>query len=456
MLPLYNSSTPSLRRPRKAFTHHSQNNKRSPYATLLLIFSLAFISLYVLGLCYFGYTQAEQYQVPDAHNLESLPPTTAAAAAAADAKPFPTTKPPIKLAALAPSSLPLPHPPKPVDPIYLNDNYWFHRHPTFSTFTQADLNTEKKVFVDEVSTKTQVVVLLGMHRSGTSLLGGLLHHALKLPVGPDDTLIGPAFDNKKGFFENVNIVLQNDDLMRIQRQDYGNVLTFSPVKAAKDVLALASPINDLPKNFNFNKGRKALRLYREYSTIMQKDPRMCITLPAWYPFMRKPPAVIFTYRHPLEVAYSMHTRAPAQFKLARVLDLWIRYNRAAIENTEGLCTVYTSASRVMEDPLREVTRIRDELKDTCKVEKLLEGAVDEKIVTDWVDASLKHEKSAENTVTESGLRGCTWPVWHNTDTTQLEKQRKHDDAVYSVAMQVFCDLESGAAFEKGYEWPKNY
>ena len=62
------------------------------------------------------------------------------------------------------------------------------------------------------------LVVLGMHRSGTSLLGGLLVRC-GLFVGARRDLIWGADpnDNKKGFFERSDVVLQNDWLLRDQK-----------------------------------------------------------------------------------------------------------------------------------------------------------------------------------------------------------------------------------------------
>jgi hypothetical protein len=62
------------------------------------------------------------------------------------------------------------------------------------------------------------VVVLGMHRSGTSLLAGLLFRA-GLWVGERRDLIwgADAADNSKGFYERTDIVLQNDALMKLQK-----------------------------------------------------------------------------------------------------------------------------------------------------------------------------------------------------------------------------------------------
>lgn len=47
-------------------------------------------------------------------------------------------------------------------------------------------------------------IVLGMHRSGTSMLSGLLVTGCGYQVGKSSDLIGASFDNEKGFFERVS------------------------------------------------------------------------------------------------------------------------------------------------------------------------------------------------------------------------------------------------------------
>jgi hypothetical protein len=139
-----------------------------------------------------------------------------------------------------------------------------------------------------------------------------------------------------------------------------------------------------------------------------------------------------------------------------VLRLWIQYNKSAIEASRGLCTVRTTAERVYGDALYEVSRIRDELVAECGVEgsAIKIEPVDEKFVAEWVDKKLLHEKAGGSEVRHAGLRGCEWPAWKST--ADIDKQRQNDERMYEISMQVFCDLESGLAFEEGYEWPQNF
>lgn len=60
------------------------------------------------------------------------------------------------------------------------------------------------------------VVVLGMHRLGTSMVTGLLQ-AMGLSLGEPGTLLrGKEGENDKGFFERLQVVIQNDELMEEQ------------------------------------------------------------------------------------------------------------------------------------------------------------------------------------------------------------------------------------------------
>jgi hypothetical protein len=113
-------------------------------------------------------------------------------------------------------------------------------------------------------------VVLGMHRSGTSMLAGLLVTGMGYKTG--GPLIGSAFDNEKGFFELLGIVLQNDELMKAQRTDWdSNVLAYNGERGLEDRKS---------GKVKFHKGDRALKFLNnpDNGPWLQKDPRMCITL----------------------------------------------------------------------------------------------------------------------------------------------------------------------------------
>mmetsp|Transcript_7542 Transcript_7542/g.16350 ORF Transcript_7542/g.16350 Transcript_7542/m.16350 type:complete len:378 (-) Transcript_7542:853-1986(-) len=175
------------------------------------------------------------------------------------------------------------------------------------------------------------VVVIGMHRSGTSLLAGLLVKGMRYQVGPKRLLIQPAADNVKGFYERLDAVLQNDQFLSNQGMSWNaGVVNYDYKKALKAYR---------DKEISFVEGEKALSFFNneENEPWLQKDPRMCITLRTWLDLFNREPVALFTYRHPLEVANSLQKRE--NFKISHGLRLWIVYNVRAVQNSANLCRV---------------------------------------------------------------------------------------------------------------------
>jgi hypothetical protein len=203
------------------------------------------------------------------------------------------------------------------------------------------------------------------------------------------------------------------------------------------------------------RGDKALAFLNnvENSPWLQKDPRMCITLKTWLPFLTSEPAVVFTYRDPLEVANSLNKREKG-LSVETGLRLWIVYNMRAIQNSAGLCIVYTSNVAILSDPLHEVERISDELTTKCGVPSAPRKITQEE-VDQFVDPNLQHNKnSAKNSgkavIAEyAGCQVYEYDTSTPTGTPAFERELK----MYLMATKIQCDFQSGDAYKEGYEWP---
>ena len=297
------------------------------------------------------------------------------------------------------------------------------------------------------SSKSPGVIVLGMHRSGTSMLSGLLVNGVGYKVG--GPLIGAAFDNEKGFFERVDVVLQNDEFFKAQRIWWAaGVKEYDADKAYQHYQ---------DGTVTFQQGRVGLAFLDnpDNAPYLQKDPRMCITLPTWLRILHHTPAVIFTYRHPLEVAKSLLKREQG-FSLERGLRLWIVYNMRAIQNSAKLCRVLSSNDRILENPLQEVQRIADEVTSQCGVpappNRLTQDQVDR-----FVDPNLQHNKRQlqKEQLTKRVLKdydGCLIREYDSTVTNTHQKER--EQTLYMTAMTIYCDLESGKAYKPNYQWPE--
>jgi len=290
-------------------------------------------------------------------------------------------------------------------------------------------------------------MILGMHRSGTSMLGGLLHRSAGYIVG--GPLIGSSFDNEMGFFERIDIVLQNDEFMNRQKISWvSNVVSYDWEQALKDKESGA---------VTFDEGSRGLPFLNDPKNApwMQKDPRMCITLKTWLKLMNDEPAIVFTYRHPLEVAHSINKRDDS-IAIETGLRLWIVYNMRAIQNSRGLCMVKSSNEAILGDPLGEVQRIADELTSKCVVPAPPNRITQEEI-DKFIDPKLQHNKKKATTgqeVIETYNDGkCNIHSYISKEEEGTPTyEREH--GLYLKAMRIYCDFQSGAAYEEDYVWPK--
>lgn len=292
-------------------------------------------------------------------------------------------------------------------------------------------------------------MVLGMHRSGTSMLSGLLVEGFGYTVG--GPLIPPGFDNEKGFFELLPAVLQNDVWMYDQRinwaanvgkYDFEHALEATKKGDVETVrLTNALKVLNNPKN----------------TPWLQKDPRMCITLKTWLPYLNTKPAILFTYRHPLEVAMSLHKRE-AGFTITRGLRLWMLYNIGAVQNSADLCRVYSSNTAVLANPMKEINRIVDELTSKCGLVPS-PSKITKEIIDGFVDPELQHNKKEldakqKNRKVLVKHGDCEVREFDSllkiTDVSNKEREMK----MYLMAMKVYCDFESGEAYKSDYEWPE--
>lgn len=303
---------------------------------------------------------------------------------------------------------------------------------------------------DPTITKRDGFMVLGMHRSGTSMLSGLLVSGMEYNVG--EPLIGAAADNEKGFFELLPVVLQNDEFLRKQHMYWGaGVVNYDYEKAIK---------MQESKELDFKEGKKALAFLNDPANApyLQKDPRMCITMRTWLPLLDNEPAAVFTYRHPLEVAMSLEKRDDS-FDLEHGLRIWIAYNMRAIQNmaAAGLCRVYSSNEAILADPLKEVRRITDDLVNVCNVPEP-PNELTQSVVDNFIDPKLLHNKknreadASKHKVLVTHGKDCEvreYDSEYEVGTMHHEREMK----MYQNAMKVYCDLKSGEAYKEDYQWP---
>ncbi len=184
---------------------------------------------------------------------------------------------------------------------------------------------------------------------------------------------------------------------------------------------------------------------------------MCIALPTWLKLLDDEPAIVFTYRHPLEVAMSLKKR-DSRFHLEHGLRLWIVYNMRAIQNSARLCRVFSTNEAVMKDPATEVQRIKNQLTDGCNVIPPPKSLIPQKVVDSFIDPNLQHNskerKDEEKTsrILKDFGDGCVAREF-DSEFERGSFEHQSEKEMFLMAMQIFCDFETGKAYEEDYEWP---
>jgi len=190
------------------------------------------------------------------------------------------------------------------------------------------------------------VVVLGMHRSGTSVVARIIN-LLGLPLCRDDDILsGP--ENPTGYWESGSLVKFNDRLLKV----FGGSWVFPA--------AMSRNWESAPSVVAFR--GEGMRVFREAypnEEWVWKDPRACLTLPFWRTVWKDAPVVVFVSREPLEIYLSLRKRDG--LGRAHCIALWERYARSALLGAHGLPMVTISYDQLMKDTLRAVSNLRDDL-----------------------------------------------------------------------------------------------
>ena len=214
------------------------------------------------------------------------------------------------------------------------------------------------------------ICIIGMHRSGTSMIARLLN-LCGLDLGPPDELLGPHESNPLGHFENQGFLKINDALLAHfggswdnppqLKEGWENDASLEPM--VQEARAL---INNLSKNTCWG----------------WKEPRTTILLPFWKSLMPDLRFVV-CIRSPLEVAKSLEQRD--RMPIEKGIYLWNQYMRSAIRDTEGCPRIFTFYEDFFENSAAEIGR----LAEFCD----LKTPEDPSSLYQTVARELKHHKS---------------------------------------------------------------
>lgn len=167
----------------------------------------------------------------------------------------------------------------------------------------------------------QPVLVLGMHRSGTSFLASFLQ---SLGVFLGEHLVGARRGNPRGHFEDEAVLEFHQKALAARLDPEGWLFDEGMMRQ--------SPLHFEPTPEEYRAARELLEGRRRAGWWGWKEPRTCLFLPFWQgqmPHLRG----IIVYRHPLEVHLSMLRRVHWDLSLfpGQVLRSYSLYNEPLIE-----------------------------------------------------------------------------------------------------------------------------
>ena len=266
------------------------------------------------------------------------------------------------------------------------------------------------------------LLVLGMHRSGTSAITGALRLCGAWP-GDEADLTEANAENPSGFWERRDVRQVCDRLLQSAGADWWKISSFEP--------------DAIPHAILIEQRRKFAEIVSELgqrAAWVVKEPRLCLLLPALRDQIANPVCILI-YRNPLEVARSLQARNG--FGISAGLALWEAYNRRALSASENLPRVLVSHEALMLHPVGTVDGL---LKGLGELAVANLERPDEDLLTSFINPVL-YRRRATDEETEEFLSPPQRMLWQMLSSEQV----RHDSefAVLSrVARQNLLNLES--------------
>ena len=184
------------------------------------------------------------------------------------------------------------------------------------------------------------LVVVGMHRSGTSAVTGAIGALGFNMVRANDRL--SPHDSNPEHWESLSILLHNDAILA----HFGGTWDAPP---------------QLPEGWETTAGlpdrSEALELlaaaYPDPGPSVWKDPRVCLLLPYWREVLHAPMAAVLVWRDPIAVARSLRHRDGSPIPYG--VSLWERYNRSALANLPDTDVYVLDYDAMVDDPAESLT-----------------------------------------------------------------------------------------------------
>lgn len=199
-----------------------------------------------------------------------------------------------------------------------------------------------------------VVLVMGMHRSGTSLLTAMLQ-SLGGWLGPKNRLAAARRDNPLGFYEQIDFVAINDDLLASAQAGWDAPPESNPFTLAgqinPDAVGATQRANCLMRGLLRTAPANA-------NGVVVKDPRVSLVAEYWFNIIHSVRPVIII-RSPDEVARSLNARGDNSIQGG--YRLWLQYQERLLKLKFPVPPILVRQSELVADPAKVLTDLASQL-----------------------------------------------------------------------------------------------
>ncbi len=221
--------------------------------------------------------------------------------------------------------------------------------------------------------------VLGMHRSGTSAMIGVLTKCLKIYNNHKDHHWGD--DNVKGGFEHKYLVDVNEKILGTMNTGWSDE---KPLDDGWYNSPMMHSFSDIITNI-------LVEDCTHHDLVTMKDPRVCILLPLYIRALKKSdidPLFLIINRDDIEVANSLQKRNGMEIE--KGLKLCEKYKQGIEDWTEGFDTLKLDFNDLIKNPVG----CTDKLISTFNLDIDFDETMRDSVI-DWIDPDLKHHNIKE-------------------------------------------------------------
>lgn len=239
--------------------------------------------------------------------------------------------------------------------------------------------------------KRQALLVIGMHRSGSSAVSGML---AKLGAQSPRSLMPPTKSNPKGYWESVALMGFHDEILVSAGSQWSDWDSFNPDWMASP--ASREFFDRIPSILDQEFGKAPLMLI--------KDPRVSRLLPFWLRALADldiTPKFVLPLRHPMEVTRSIATRD--EFGRHQSQLMWLRHMLDAEFGSRNYDRIFVRYDDLLADWRGEATKIGKAL----HVKWPRWSGASQADIDEFLTTELRHH-ATDDAASAGGTQFATW------------------------------------------------